>query len=270
MKTYYLPILYIILSSLFTSCSPQFYAPTTAMTPLFREKGETQLSGHIGSGDEIDRIIQIQGACAIDSHLAILGTLYTAESSYHNNAPISVNAGKGSQVEIAMGYYKPISPGLSYELYGVLALGEVKNNFEKKYSSFSLATTKFEPIVTTNKCFKPFVQANMGYRSKYFDAAFNMRIGFLHIGAITETTPSLDTSFKSPPVQSLEKIKSNPNSFLIEPGFTIRCGYEPIKLQLHLGKSFSSNGSNYPIDGTVLTLGIVGMINSSTVKNKRH
>ncbi len=250
------------------SCNPKFYAPTTATTPLFREKGETQFSGHIGAGDEIDRILQVQAACAIDSHLAVLGNLYTAETNYEENDPYRVDAGKGSQIEIAVGYFKPINSKLSYELYGGLAMGKVTNYYEKTYKSNTTGDRRFSQIIS-NKCFKPFVQGNFGYRSRKFDAIFNLRLGYLNLSGITETFATVDTGFIAVPTENIDKIKSNPNTFLLEPGFTIRFGVEPIKIQLHLGQSFSSKGT-YPIDKTILSIGLVGMLNSSTSKKNHH
>lgn len=264
---FYISILGI--STFISSCSPKFYAPTTAITPLFREKGEAQFSGHIGTGDVIDRSLQVQAACAIDSHLAIFGTFYTAQSNYHNNEPISVNAGKGSQIELAVGYFAPISSKVSYEIYGGFARGNVTNDYQKRYTS-NTSGNKWFPQSISNNCFKSFVQGNIGYRSKYFDAVFNMRLGYLKIGGITETLPTIDTGYVGTPIEAVEKIKSNPNSFLIEPGLTLRVGYEPLKLQFHFGQSFSSNGSKYPIDGKNFSIGLAGMINSSTAKKKHH
>jgi hypothetical protein len=261
-------ISFIGISTFMSSCNPKFYAPTTAVTPLFREKGETQISGHIGGGDEIDKILQLQVASAIDSHLAVFGSLYTAQTNYEHNEPTRFaqdGAGKGSQFELALGYFSKISKKTSYEVYGGFAKGNVKNHYEKTYTSKS-SGNRWYPQIITNKCLKPFVQGNIGYRSKNFDAVFNLRVGYLHLSGITETTAAIDTGYIGTPIESIEFIKANPNSFVLEPGFTLRFGKEPLKIQLHLGKSFSSN--NYPIDETVLSIGLVGMINSSTSKKK--
>ena len=86
-----------------SSCNLKFYAPTSAITPLFREKGETQISGHIGTGDEIDQSLQFQAASALDSHLAVYGSLYKAEGGFNDEN--DRNYGLGSQFELALGYF---------------------------------------------------------------------------------------------------------------------------------------------------------------------
>jgi hypothetical protein len=268
MKLLFLIILNIILLSfLFTSCSPQFYAPTTAITPLFREKGEAQLSAHIGNGNEIDQSLQIQAAFAVDSNLAVSGTLYSAEGGYNKDEPQDQNYGKGSQLELAIGYFTPITSKLSYELYGGFAIGKVSNHFLRTYASDNLGTTSF-PYQIDNNCFKPFVQGNIGYRSHYFDAIVTIRTCYLHIGQIKETAPNLDPSYKTQLIDDANRIQTEPNSFLLEPGLTLRAGYEPLKLQLHLGWSINSNGSAYPQEEIIFSAGLVGMINSSTQKRK--
>jgi len=249
------------------SCSPQFYAPTTAITPLFREKGETQLSAHIGNGNEIDQSLQIQAAWAVDSHFAVSGTLYTAEGGYNKNEPNNQNYGKGSQLELAVGYFSPITSKFSYEVYGGFAFGKASNHFLRTYASDSLGTTSF-PYQIDNNCFKPFVQGNIGYRSHYFDVIFNLRMGYLYINGINETLPNIDPSYKTELIDDVNIITTKPNSFLLEPGITFRFGYEPIKLQLHAGWSLNSNGNTYPQEGVIFSLGFVGMLNSTTKKNK--
>lgn len=260
----FLPFLCFVIPFLISSCSSKFYAPTTAITPLLREKGETQFSGHFGAGDEIDKSLQLQAAWAFDSNLAIAANIYAAEGG---NKLGNSNYGNGSQLELAAGYFCPITSKLSYELYGGLAMGKASNHFLRTYSSDSLGTTSF-PYQIDNNCFKPFVQGNIGYRSTYFDAILHLRAGYLSIGQLDENFPIVDPSYKTQANDDIDLIKKHPNSFLIEPGFTLRAGYEPIKLQLHLGWSINSNGSHYPQEGGIVSLGVVGMLNSTTKKNK--
>jgi len=202
---------------------------------------------HVGKGDELDEIFQVHAASAFDSNLAVYGTLYTARGGYKSDDPS--NSGKGSQYELAFGYFNTIRKHTSYELIGGLSYGQVLNSFNTIYQ-------------VRNNFIKPFIQGNYGYRSPFFDAVFNIRIGFLHLGGIKETT--VDPFFI--PFSEVEYIKRVQNSFLLEPGITLRFGYEPFKVQFHYGMSFNSNGYDYPQEGSIVSLGIIGMLNSSTKK----
>jgi len=257
-------IISIISLSFFTvSCSHNFYAPATAQTPLFREKGETQLSMHLGNGNEIEQSFQFQAAAAIDSNLAVYGNFYAARGGYKNNDDPN-NNGKGSQFELALGYFNPIGARTSFELLGGTSYGMLTNNYSRLYQNQN--ETKTSPYTIKSDFVKPFVQGNIGYRSPFFDAVFNLRIGYLHIGGINETF-TIDSGYVPLPIEDVDRIKSTPGSMVLEPGITLRAGYEPLKVQLHLGMSFNSNGDNYPQERTIFSIGVVGMFNSTTRRN---
>ena len=260
-----LSVLIILLIFFTSSCSPKFYAPTTAQTPLFRQKGETQISGHIGIGDEIDRSIQFQAASAIYSHVAVFGTFYQAQKGFNIENPNDQNNGKGSQLELALGYFNPITNIASYELYGGIAAGQLTNNFYRYYQHDSLGTRELPYLVKTN-FIKPFIQGNIGTRSRLVDFIFNLRVAYLHIGKMTELNSHFP--YTPAPNEYFDRIESTPHSILIEPGFTLRLGFEPVKLQLHIAGSWNSNGEDYPQEKNVVSLGIVWMINSSSKKAK--
>ena len=258
-NSFFIVILLAFISLLQSSCGIQVYAPTTAQTPLFREKGETMASIHLGDGNELDHSFQIQGASAIDSHMAIFGSFYTAKGGFkHSN---NSNTGKGSQLEIGWGYFNTLGNRISFEAYGGAGYGKATNTFQQNYEGED-GTHQHQSTIQ-NDFVKPFLQGNIGYRSPLFDAVVNMRIGYLIIGGLNET-PSIDSGYVAIPNEDVIKIKSSPNSVLLEPGITFRAGYEPFKIQIHLGLSFNSNGDHYPQERFVSSIGFVGMLNSST------
>ncbi|MFM9945650.1 MAG: hypothetical protein ACKVQB_10510 [Bacteroidia bacterium] len=246
------------------SCSLKFYAPTTAATPLFRQKGEAQLSGSLGNGDEINQSLQGQFAYAFDSSVAVYGTLYSAKGGVEKENQTS---GKGSQFELGIGYFNTLTRKTSYEIYGGFAYGSSAYNTYRTYESKTKDTRQF-PVYVNSTFIKPFVQGNYGYRSPYFDAILNLRLGYLNIKEPGELESNMDTSYVGVPNEDVDRVKSAPNSFLVEPGITLRFGYEPLKLQLHTGWSFNSNGDKYPQENIVFSVGLVGMLNSATKKKK--
>lgn len=243
MKKIYLLLFCTILFAFFiSSCNPIFYAPTIDQTPLFRQKGETQAAIHI---DDRKALLQAQAAHAFDSNLAFFSSFYAGkrerESVLKDVFNYKYNA--GMQVECAIGYFKTRNKNASYEFYGGSAFGKINGSGGVK-SNF----------------IKPFAQGNIGYRSKIFDFAFSMRLSYLHIGI---------TDANGQSYSELQTVKSHPNSFLIEPGVTLRLGFEPIKAQVNIGLSINNHGSNYPQESGGLSFGLVYMFNSAYKKPKK-
>ena len=233
---------------------------------MFREKGETQISAHIGSGDDIDQNLQFQLASALNSRLSVFGSLYSAEGGFNKDAIQDESYGRGWQYELALGYYKTLTPKISYEIYGGLAQGDVTNHYSQTYTS-NTQGSKFYPAIIKNDFVKPFIQGNFGRRSNKFDFVFNIRVGYLHIYNLENIRSNYtDTGFVATTDESVDNILSNPNSFILEPGVTFRFGYDPLKFQIHVGQSVNLNQSNYPQENGIISLGIVGKLNFRSKK----
>lgn len=259
---------FVIFSLLLTSCSPYFYAPNTAQVPLFREKGEKQISGHIGTGNVIFPSIQVNAAAAVDSHLAIMGSIYSAIGEYEEEEKNIIFSGitfpliakniyisNVNQAEIAVGYFKTKNAHRSVELYGGIGYGMVGTKYSRDYTNG--ATTKIFPFELNTDFIKLFVQKNWGYKSNYFDIILNSKLAYLHVGNIKEKHKADAEFVPASSDWSIDYIKTYPNSILLEPGLTLRTGNETYKAQLHIGTSFNILDLTYPQEYNVISLGFI-------------
>ena len=77
------------------------------------------------------------------------------------------------------------------------------------------------------KLLKPFLQPSFGYISKYVDVILTPRIGLV---SYTSHSSSLADPIQS--AQTDDFFDRNKNTFVFEPGITIRGGYQRMKIQL--------------------------------------
>lgn len=219
---------FIFLSLIFLSCSHKYYAPNSANVPLFKHKGESRLFASYSVGEEISGA-EIQGATAIGKHVGII----------FNTAFLGAGkSGNGFIIEGGAGYYKALSNKIVFETYGGVGFGGAKNNYSEVSSS----------KVGFTKCF---IQPSIGFRSKYFDVGLVTKVSglFMHVRNYTGVPESYD-------LNDINFIKANPDWFLLEPSVFFRFGVDPVKAQLQIITSASTNGKQLNQEETIISLGL--------------
>jgi len=247
------------------------YAPTTAQSPLFRKKGETQLAAIGGTGITAQSM-EAQAACAITSNIAVLSSFYNSQWVKHihddGNGPFAPDeSGSSYQYEIAGGYYKVINKTISYETYLGFSRGQNKNFYGTSFNSGINQSLVYAETRESNQVFKPFAQFNIGKRTPFADIIFSGRLCLLETFQLRREYSYPDWIDK----EDKDYFKNHSNSpnaswLLVEPGITVRLGYEPVKFNFHLG--FSINPHAYNKDPLIISTGIVIKMFSSTTRNK--
>ena len=100
---------------------------------------------------------------------------------------------------------------------------------------------------------KPFVQPSFGYKTKHFEIALSSRLNTLNY-----------YKFENVHVPNYYNSDKFRNSLLLEPAITVRGGWEKLKIQWQLSKSYNShNGSNFfdNDSNTRISIGVVYSIN---------
>jgi hypothetical protein len=210
MKQNVLQLMIVMLVGI-TSCSPVLYSTVGQNVPLFKEKGEVSMGAGLASADNGTGLsVQLSGA--VGNHVALLGSFYSLSEE---NADDDAWSGSGSYGEFAVGAFGTLNAqgNLVYEVFGGIGSGKIEN---ERYES-----------PTNVKFIKPFIQPSIGYTSKWFEAAFTPRIGVVSYTDHTFTWD--DPTEKLMLERAFEEAK---NTFVFEPGLTIRTGYKGIKLQL--------------------------------------
>lgn len=228
-------IIILLTAFCLTSCNPKFYTPNTQNVPLISKKGETNLT-LAGNGDRVE----FQGAYGVSENIALQANGGLFIPSDLDNG----NGGSGKFLEIGGGYFKEVSKNWIFETYGIAGIGSFENHLP--------GTTDDNPQTKGDisaNMFRVGIQPNFGYKSKYFSAAVSSRFVNLSYSNIKGDLIFEDKG------QS-DYLKNNSSNFLIEPAFTVRGGFEKIKLQIQYGYSLNLSNSNFRQDDSFLTIGL--------------
>ena len=218
-------------ATLLASCTHIYYAPNTANTPLLSEKGETRINGVYCKGYDTEFTGgELQVAHAFGPNWGIM--INGMSVSRDENTGDYMESGKGGYAEAAAGIFKPISSDKKWmvELYGGGGKGSVKNDYGLGRHS-TVGITKL------------FVQPAMGFKTKYFEAAFAPKLSYVSWNVKDKTGVHDDpSSGQSMATADLSAIEKSPHFMAFEPALIVRAGGEGFKIQGAL--SFSSNSKN--------------------------
>ncbi len=215
-----LSILLISAAALFTSCNPVLYSTVGQNVPMFTEKGEVALQGGYAAsfGQDTDADgVALQAGYAVSNSLTVMGSYCSLkglkEQGYIGSAPSEWDS-KGSYLELGVGKYGTFtSKSFAWEVFAGLGTGTIKNNRAIEYVDCKLV--------------KPFLQPSFGYISKYLDIIFTPRMGI-----VSYTSHSSSLLDPQQAQQTYDFFDSDKNTFVFEPGITLRGGYKSMKLQL--------------------------------------
>jgi hypothetical protein len=243
--------LYLILSlAIFIkACSPVYYVPNTANIPLFKEKNEIQVSGYIGATEHTDNL-GVNAAYSISNNIGIMVNAHyydggdDASAQYQYDPSIinrDYNPKRFAQmIEAGVGFFKPISRDSSIIFETYVGAG---------YYDANVALNSAQSIsYSINRLF---IQPSLGYRHKYVEIAFGVRIAQISFNRVIPSTVFLETT------EPMERFNSLDNKTLVEPSISVRAGSETVKLQLQfIGATVINSSEVSPIDGGLISLGI--------------
>lgn len=217
------------------SCNSKFYSPNTHNVPLISHKGETNLT-LAGNGNQVE----FQGAYGVSDGFSMIvnGGLFIP-SDLDNG-----NGGSGKFIEIGGGYFTLVANQFVFETYGLLGFGTFENHLPSTVADHP--ETKGD---LSANIFRVGVQPNFGFKSKYFSAALSSRFVNLNYNGVEG-----DLIYED--VDQVNYLKENNSNFLIEPAFTIKGGFEKVKLQIQYGYSLNLTNSDFRQDESMLTVGL--------------
>lgn len=258
----FVTLLVIVLGA--TSCTHIYYAPNSANVPLLSEKKETRVNALYCSGGETEfEGGELQVAAALTKNVAVMVNGMAmgkseSVSDYSGNSR-HTESGNGSYIEVAGGMFESFGKKKKWigEIYGGVGVGSAKNTYSNNLESKVNST-------------KLFLQASVGFKSRYFEFAFAPKISLINWNVKRDDLANVDQShFNYYDELDLQVIKNKPNFVSFEPALLIRAGGEDFKIQA--GLSFSNfTANNYLFDGLTETLNAsLGIsINLHPAKNK--
>jgi hypothetical protein len=243
MKTQILFISALLLL-LVSSCTHIFYAPNLPNAPLLKNKGEVHVDGFWGGGSGINSAQQGSAAIAVTNKLGVYGSFYRGYGTGGNDS----NSGHGYACDFGLGYFYGLTPKLRFELIGAVQAG---NSKQKWANGYALHYTFL----------KPYVQANIGFRTKNFDLLLAQKIGSLS----TDNLVQYNQGGVSLPAE-VTTFMGSPNQLLYEPSIMIRGGVENVKAYLNLGFLVNLSNKSYSMATSVLGFGVHFTINTIPLK----
>lgn len=237
-----IPILLLLVAAILNGCSPVMYSTVGQNVPMFKEKGELTVNAAYaevyGQDYTNGNGLGIQAAYAISDKWAAMGSYYNFDN-LEDPGEDGWNT-HGSYFEFGGGYYGAISKKFRYEVFGGLGYGSISN---KKMAMDNVDVSFL----------KPFIQPSAGFVTRYFDFIFTPRVSF-----ITYTSHSCNIMDKNLEMQANTFCEENKNTLAIEPGFTMRIGADPVKLQLQFNRtSFNPNTEEiFPVNRDYFSVGL--------------
>jgi hypothetical protein len=232
MKKYHLVISVIILITL-SSCSHYYYVANTKNVPLLREKNEGRVSLTYGEGDESSSV-DFQGSYAINDKIGVMANFMSANGG--SDSGQDPNWAKGTYVDAAVGYYKPLGSVGVFEIYG----GYGASSQHHQYYSNGTADLRFRKV---------FVQPSIGLTGNWYEMAFSLPLSRVSFNEINDYTTGGEQ-------QGLDKLTYAGPSCILEPAFTIRGGWKYVKLQFQYVHVLSLTNQDLPFERDKVSLGV--------------
>ena len=205
-------------------CSQYYYAPNSHNVPLFKRNGEARFEATAVSGPPLGGA-EFKGAVAVSNHVGVMANAFFNSANGLEGNVIA----KGNFFEMGAGYFNLLKDSKSiFETYGGFGVGKIRNE-DIAGSSGEGSEVKFSRF---------FVQPSIGFQKRPFEVALSMRLVGLNYGKITNTNSVIN----DPDFSLLEQTSIY---FFIEPGFTIRLGWDEVKFHLQIVASEAVN--NYPL-----------------------
>ncbi|MBX7151997.1 hypothetical protein K1X84_10180 [bacterium] len=230
----------ILLNFIFIiGCSPVYYVPSTLNVPLLQKKNDGNVSFQIG-----DHRAELQGAYAMHNNFGLMVNGFFIKPSEDKDG----DGGKGSFIEAGIGYFRQAQP-LVFEIYGLTGYGQLENHFPSTLQDYPYTTGKIKA-----RLIRYSVQPSTGVRTKFFDMAVAIRLSLLHYYDINGNLIFEDQN-------QIQYLRDRSNQFIVDPAIMIRAGYERVKFQLQLGKSYNMTNPDFNQQMGYVTYGLIFYLN---------
>lgn len=218
---------------LLSACKAYEYTAPAHIVPLHQKKGELKTNVNL---------IGLQNSYSFSDHFFVFQT-----ANYRSSLEV-IKSGESSEkrflddqtsLELGIGYYYPVN-----KLRIELLAGSGYNDFNYAYKSYGgLENWSYD---LHSDRWSMFIQPNLGYKlDKFTEIALFSRVSYLNYDNL-RVDWRLNGEFHEP-VYDLKSPTFNGlnyrNFYFFEPGFVCRVGWENIKVQCEISKTFQLSKS---------------------------
>ncbi|HOY96351.1 MAG TPA: hypothetical protein PK509_11480 [Catalimonadaceae bacterium] len=227
-------ITFLLLFVLFQACSPKYYVPNVQNVPMITQKG--QFNGSVAGNDHQ---FDLQGAYGLSRNAAL--QINSAWYMPNNNGD---GDGSGGLLEAGVGYFRNPETWFMWDVYGLLGLGAMKNEFPASAAEYPGTTGKISANLI-----RAGIQPSLNLYSKYFSVSLSSRVVGLQY---TNIRGDLIFSSENQP----QYLRNNQTQLLVEPALTLRAGIKKLKIQLQILRSINVFDEGFRQDKALLSIGL--------------
>ena len=227
---------------LLNACSHTYYIPHAQNLALFKQKGDFKICGIAGGGDYISTC-ELQSAYAITNNVAIAANFMQFAAGTES---------QGTYKDVAVAYYlKPVEK-LRFEIFGGYGIGRQHHDYSEILSPNGSADLSYR---------KFYVQPALGWMGDGVDLIFSMRIAEIDFYEVEN-----NVNRKSFYYSELVDIEQSRRPSFIQPALTLRLGWQYIKVQCQVQRSFHLGSNTYLYDRYNVGLGLQFALSKSFIK----
>lgn len=233
----------------YCSCSHYYDVPNVQNVPMFREKNEYRFSGAYGLGTETS-CMELQGAYSVTRNIGVMSNfMYAKGIDNHEDS-----WAKGTYLDAAIGYYKPLQKSGVFEIYGGVGGSTQHHQYINTNFGSGNPPDKNPSAGTSELSFiKIFVQPSIGMTFNGFEFAFSTRFNRL---TFNKTDNHIDKLLNEYEFDKLNTTAQTKNFLFFEPALTIRGGWKYLKVQLQGATASYLNNEHYHFDQYHISIGL--------------
>jgi len=173
---------------------------------------------------------------------------------------------KGTYLDAAIGYYKPLHKSGVFEIYGGVGGSKQQHQYRSEiYDPGNPAYNNLNAGTSDLSFIKIFVQPSIGMTFNGFDFAFSTRFNRLSFNKTDNQIDKLSNKYEFDKLYATAQTK---NYMFFEPALTIRAGWKNLKVQLQGATASYLNNDHYHFDQYHISIGLYVAIAKRDLKDE--
>ena len=216
-------------------CAPKYYVPNTLNVPMIQAQGQTNLTVAANRNQ-----VEFQGAYGLSDTIALQVNGGAMIPKDEDNG----NGGSGRLLEAGLGYFRNVRPNVLFDVYALVGVGTVDNDFPTTLAAHPGTTGKISADMSRFG-----LQPSISLHRRRFSISGSARLSSLRYR-------NIQGSLIFDGVNQVDYLTDNKSNVLLEPALTLRAGPEKLRIQVQLVRSVNLTHSSFRQDKSLATLGL--------------